>query len=132
MVSLPSEVCVAGHSLPLLLGPRSPPLGSVHIGADVSGAGGSLSAKASTTVATTRGKYTWQEVAKHNTAESAWVIVEGKVYDVTHFLDKHPGGKEMLLLSAGRECTALFTSYHWATEKPRKYLSAYEIGEGRR
>lgn len=44
------------------------------------------------------------------------------------FLNKHPGGKEMLLLSAGRECTALFNSYHWATDKPRKYMAAYEIG----
>lgn len=27
--------------------------------------------------------YTWQEVAEHNTRESAWLIVRGKVYDVT-------------------------------------------------
>ena len=33
----------------------------------------------------------------------------------------------MLLLSAGRECTALFTSYHWATEKPRAMLRKYEV-----
>lgn len=34
----------------------------------------------------------------------------------------------MLLLSAGRECTALFNSYHCLTDKPRKYMAAYEIG----
>lgn len=27
--------------------------------------------------------YTWQDVAKHNTAKSAWVIIRGVVYDVT-------------------------------------------------
>ena len=35
----------------------------------------------------------------------------------------------MLLLSAGRECTDLFNSYHWSNpDKPRKFLSTYEIG----
>ncbi len=76
------------------------------------------------------GKYTWQEVASHNTAESAWVIVDGRVYDITDFIPTHPGGSEMLLLAAGRECTDLFNSYHWkAPEKARKYLVNYEIGK---
>lgn len=57
--------------------------------------------------------YTWREVAAHNTPDSAWVILHGRVYDVTGFLDSHPGGREMLLLAAGRECTDLFASYHW-------------------
>lgn len=72
--------------------------------------------------------YTWEEVAKHNTAESAWVIVKGKVYDVTSWLDRHPGGKEMLLLCAGRECTELFASYHPFTKRPAEVISKFEIG----
>lgn len=35
------------------------------------------------------GKYTEQEVAEHNTQEDCWIIVDGKVHDVTHL--KHPG-----------------------------------------
>lgn len=31
--------------------------------------------------------YTQQEVASHNTADSLWLIIEGKVYDVTEFLE---------------------------------------------
>jgi hypothetical protein len=45
--------------------------------------------------------YTWQEVAKHNTRQSAWVSVEGKVYDVTKWVDSHPGGSEYIELAAG-------------------------------
>lgn len=62
-------------------------------------------------------KYTWQEVAKHNTAESCWVIINREVFDLTPFLDEHPGGKEMLLLAAGRDCTDLFAMYHVFNEK---------------
>lgn len=46
-------------------------------------------------------EYTWQEVAKHNTRESAWVSIEGKVYDVTKWVDTHPGGAEYIELAAG-------------------------------
>jgi cytochrome b involved in lipid metabolism len=37
-------------------------------------------------------KYTTVEVEKHATPEDCWVIVHSKVYDVTTFVPRHPGG----------------------------------------
>jgi cytochrome b involved in lipid metabolism len=74
-------------------------------------------------------EYTWQEVRKHNTVESRmWVAIEGKVYDITDFLSKHPGGQELLKISAGRDCTDLFNSYHNLTKRPLEILPKYQIG----
>ena len=33
-------------------------------------------------------KYSWEEVAKHNSAESLWIVVQDKVYDVTKFMEE--------------------------------------------
>uniref|UniRef100_A0A7S1T8A7 Cytochrome b5 heme-binding domain-containing protein n=1 Tax=Compsopogon caeruleus TaxID=31354 RepID=A0A7S1T8A7_9RHOD len=74
-------------------------------------------------------KLSWQEVAQHNTDESAWIAVDGKVYDVTDYIDSHPGGREMLLLSVGRDATDLFRSYHPFTDKPRRIMEKFYIGE---
>ena len=43
------------------------------------------------------------QVAKHNTPNDAWISVDGKVYDVTKWEESHPGGKNILLISAGRQ-----------------------------
>ncbi|KNZ56767.1 hypothetical protein VP01_2323g4 [Puccinia sorghi] len=53
-----------------------------------------------------------QEVGNHTDEKSAWVIVEGKVYDVTDFLEDHPGGKKILLKNCGKDATELFHQYH--------------------
>eukprot|EP00127_Corallochytrium_limacisporum_P000667 Clim_evm66s22 gene=Clim_evmTU66s22 len=48
------------------------------------------------------------EVAQHNTRNSVWLTIHGKVYDVTDFMDEHPGGEEVLLEVAGRDSTSEF------------------------
>jgi len=73
--------------------------------------------------------YTWEEVAKHTSVDSCWVYAGNKVYDITDWLDRHPGGRDILLLSAGRDITDLLVSYHPFSDKPQQVLSKYEIGE---
>jgi fatty acid desaturase/cytochrome b involved in lipid metabolism len=74
-------------------------------------------------------EYTWEEVAEHKTGQSCWCYIGQKVYDITEWLDRHPGGRHVLLLAAGRDCTDLFTSYHPFTDKPAKLLTKFCIGQ---
>jgi fatty acid desaturase/predicted heme/steroid binding protein len=48
----------------------------------------------------------------HNSKEDCWVAVDGRVYDVTSWIPKHPGGEDVLSISAGRDITNMFESYH--------------------
>ncbi|TMW57330.1 hypothetical protein Poli38472_003255 [Pythium oligandrum] len=77
----------------------------------------------------TEAEYTWEQVAKHNTPASAWVIIRGVVYDVTAWADRHPGGRELIMLHAGRECTDTFDSYHPFSNRAEKVLGKYAIGK---
>lgn len=51
-------------------------------------------------------------VAKHNTAESCWVILYGNVYDVTDFIPSHPGGAKIILSLAGKDATEEYDPVH--------------------
>ena len=44
---------------------------------------------------------TLEECNQHTREDSCWLIVHGKVLDVTEFLDEHPGGLDILLQSTG-------------------------------
>ncbi|KAG5365911.1 Cytochrome b2 [Yarrowia sp. B02] len=53
-----------------------------------------------------------EEVAKHNSKDSCWVILHGKAYDLTEFLPEHPGGQAIILKYAGRDATKAFDPIH--------------------
>ena len=50
-------------------------------------------------------KYSRAEVAKHTKADDCWIIVRGKVYDVSNYLHLHQGGDEAILRVAGTDAT---------------------------
>eukprot|EP01012_Entosiphon_sulcatum_P030687 TRINITY_DN3801_c1_g1_i1.p1 TRINITY_DN3801_c1_g1~~TRINITY_DN3801_c1_g1_i1.p1 ORF type:complete len:507 (+),score=82.65 TRINITY_DN3801_c1_g1_i1:472-1992(+) len=54
-------------------------------------------------------KYTLSDVAQNCTRLKCWIVLHGVVYDVTEFLDVHPGSAAVLLnLAAGRDATSVF------------------------
>jgi len=68
-----------------------------------------------------------EEVAKHNTKDDAWIIVEGKVYDVTKYVDYHPGG-DAILENVGYDSTEGFNGpQHPPTA--RDALDTFYIGD---
>ncbi len=54
-----------------------------------------------------RRNYTSAEVAQHNEKDSLWIILKGKVYDVTPYVDEHPGGSA-IFRHGGQDATAGF------------------------
>ena len=57
-----------------------------------------------------------------------WLTIHGKVYDVTKYLEDHPGGEEVLLDRAGQDATEDFEDVGHSNDA-RKQLNKYEKGE---
>ncbi|KAK9160019.1 hypothetical protein Syun_006360 [Stephania yunnanensis] len=66
--------------------------------------------------------FTLAEVSLHNTAKDCWLIIGGKVYDVTKFLEDHPGGDE------GKDATDDFEDVGHSTSA-RAMMDEYYIGD---
>lgn len=71
-----------------------------------------------------------QEVARHCTKESCWVLVGTRVYDVTSFLRMHPGGEALILRRSGSDISRqLDGPPHRHSENARRWLEQYYIGD---
>ncbi len=59
-----------------------------------------------------RKSITADELAKHNNENDAWMAIDDNVYNVTDYMNKHPGGKEAILRYAGKDATEAFYQIH--------------------
>jgi len=73
-------------------------------------------------------KFSKKEVAEHTDKKSTWIIINDNVYDVTKFLEEHPGGEEVLLEQAGKDATENFEDVGHSTDA-RTMMKEYLLGE---
>lgn len=52
--------------------------------------------------------YSIKDLSQHTTKDDCWILVDGKVYDVTQYLDDHPGGDDVILAATGKDATEEF------------------------
>lgn len=66
---------------------------------------------------------TMEEVEKHNEVNDCWVACNGLVYDVTSYINRHPGGKYVIKSKAGKEVTKFFEMHSKkAKEKWKNFI----------
>ncbi|KAI1749865.1 hypothetical protein F4782DRAFT_511178 [Xylaria castorea] len=73
-------------------------------------------------------EYTAKEVAAHNTPADAWMVIHGQVYNVTNYLQDHPGGAEVLIDVAGRDASEDFDNAGHS-EDASEIMASYHVGK---
>ncbi len=69
--------------------------------------------------------YTWEEISRHKSDKSCWVVLYGNVLDVTEFLNLHPGGLDPINDMGGQNITSMFETIGHspkALETSKKYI----------
>lgn len=76
---------------------------------------------------TTKG-ITVKQVQAKNTPANCWSIVNGKVYNLTAWVSKHPGGSTRIVAMCGKNASRAFNGQHAGQGSPNSNLADYQIG----
>jgi len=85
-------------------------------------------ASATPTPSATTAGYTMAQVTANNSAKSCWAVIEGSVYNLTAWINSHPGGSGAILSLCGTEATSSFKGKHGNQSRPAEQLSGYLLG----
>lgn len=101
-----------------------------HSGATAVWAGSSATGAATTPASTTSASasYTMTQVQQHNTAADCWAAIDGSVYDLTSWVNQHPGGADRITALCGTDATAQFAGQHGSNAQAQAQLARLKIG----
>jgi len=71
---------------------------------------------------------TLAELANHATREDCWTAIDTTVYDLTPYMQQHPGGAGSLAFLCGIDGTTAFKSQHGSEQRPASELTSLAIG----
>ena len=72
--------------------------------------------------------YTMAQVRANNSARSCWSAIDGYVYDLTNWINSHPGGSGAILFLCGTDGSNAFKAQHENQTRPAVRLDAYRLG----
>jgi len=72
--------------------------------------------------------FQFSEVQTHGSLTDCWLTIHGKVYDVTKFLEHHPGGDDVLISASGKDATNDFEDVGHSVDA-HNLMKDFEIGE---
>ena len=75
------------------------------------------------------GTYNSADLAKHSTSKSCWSAIDGNVYDLTAWINQHPGGSSVIKAICGRDGSAAFNGQHSGQSRPANELKNFKIGK---
>ncbi|KAL4278078.1 hypothetical protein GQ457_03G040010 [Hibiscus cannabinus] len=71
--------------------------------------------------------FTLSQVAQHKSKKDCWLVIDGRVLNVTKFQEEHPGGEEVLIEWAGKDATQPFKDIGHS-KSAQKLLLKYQVG----
>ena len=72
--------------------------------------------------------YTMAQVKTNKSATKCWSVINGNVYDLTAWINSHPGGSGSIISLCGIDGTQDFLAMHRNQSKPESRLSSYLLG----
>jgi cytochrome b involved in lipid metabolism len=68
------------------------------------------------------------EVSKHANKTSCYTIINSNVYDLTTWIDKHPGGPQRILSICGKDGSSNFEQKHGEDSRAKTILAGFQVG----
>uniref|UniRef100_A0A1A8JB38 acyl-CoA (8-3)-desaturase n=1 Tax=Nothobranchius kuhntae TaxID=321403 RepID=A0A1A8JB38_NOTKU len=75
------------------------------------------------------GVYTWEEVQRHCSKNDQWLVINRKVYNISQWARRHPGGFRVISHYSGEDATEAFTAFHPEQKFVQKFLKPLLVGE---
>ena len=73
-------------------------------------------------------KYNMQQVQQHSSPTDCWSVINGKVYNLTSWVNRHPGGSSRIIALCGRDGSAMFNGMHGMDPRAKGVLHQFKIG----
>jgi hypothetical protein len=94
----------------------------------VKGAAVKASAKPSVSASAAAAGYTMEKVKANASATSCWTVIKGNVYNLTAWINQHPGGSSSIKSLCGVDGSSAFAAQHQGESKPESRLAGYLLG----